>query len=79
VKSRPVAGETSIKLPGVSERRPLAFPIETAPNTAGPVLVYSPHRGEWTIAARDEASWLDRAAGEEIERPTHWMLLPDYS
>jgi hypothetical protein len=79
VNPRPVAGKASIKLPGVSEPRPLAFPIETAPNTANPIFVYSPHRGEWTLAVRAEASWFDRATGEEIERPTHLMPFPEES
>jgi hypothetical protein len=77
--TRPVKGETSIELPDVSERRPLAFPIETAPNTAHPIFVYSPRRGDWTIAKRAGATWVDRATGQEIERPTHSMPLPELS
>jgi hypothetical protein len=79
VTSCPIKGETSIELPGVSERRPLAFPIETAPHAADPIFVYSPHRGGWTIAERAGPTWVDRATGQEIERPTHWMPLPELS
>jgi hypothetical protein len=69
--------ESSVELPGVSERRPVAFPIDTGPNTEDPVFVYSPLRGEWTIGVRAEGTWFDRATGEEIQRPTHWMALPE--
>ena len=41
--------ESSVVLPGVSERRPLALPIETPPKAEELVFVYSPLRGEWTI------------------------------
>ena len=41
-----------IQLPGVSDRRPVAFPIETAPKSPEPVFVYSPPKGEWTVAVR---------------------------
>ena len=68
--------ETSVQLPGVSERRPLAFAIETAPQSADPIFVYSPLKGEWTIAVRSEGAWFDRATGEQVQRPTHWMPLP---
>jgi hypothetical protein len=79
MKPHRVAGDSSIELRSVSERRPVALPIESAPNTADPVFVYSPCRGEWTIAERVKASWFDRATGEEIEHPTHWMPLPEQS
>jgi Protein of unknown function (DUF551) len=69
--------ETSIRLPGVTERRPLAFSIETAPETPDPIFLYSPLRGEWVIAVRAEGRWFDRATGDEIDRPTHWMPLPE--
>jgi hypothetical protein len=77
VTSRPLKGKASIELPAVSERRPLAFPIESAPNTADPILVYAPRRGEWTIAERLEAAWVDRGTGQEIQRLTRWMPLPE--
>jgi hypothetical protein len=77
VKSRPRKFERSVELPGVSEQRPLAFPIASAPKSKTPVFVYSPLRGEWTIAVRQGIAWLDRASGEEVIRPTHWMPLPD--
>jgi hypothetical protein len=64
-------------LPGVSEQRPVAFAIDTAPKSGTPVFVYSPLRGEWTIAVRRRGKWLDRATGDEVIRPTHWMPLPD--
>jgi hypothetical protein len=66
-----------VKLPGVSDRRPLAFPIATAPQTPDPLFIYSPSLGEWTIAIQDEGRWFDRATGEEVPRPTHWMPLPE--
>ena len=65
------------ELPGVSDRRPLAFPIETAPRAPQPLFVYSPLRGEWTIAIRASGTWFDRLTGEEVSRPTHWMPLPE--
>jgi hypothetical protein len=64
-------------LPGVSEQRPVAFPIATAPKSKTPVFVYSPVSGEWAIAVRHGAKWLDAATGQEVIRPTHWMPLPD--
>jgi hypothetical protein len=66
-----------VELPGVSEQRPIAFPIESAPKSRMPVFVYSPLRGEWVIAVRHGARWFDRATDEEVLRPTHWMPLPD--
>jgi hypothetical protein len=39
--------------------------------------VYSPVSGEWAIAVRHGAKWLDAATGQEVIRPTHWMPLPD--
>jgi Protein of unknown function (DUF551) len=77
VKSSLSRTESSVELPGVSERRPLAFPIETAPSSINQILLYSPLRGDWTIAVRHEETWFDRATGEEIQRPTHWMPLPE--
>jgi hypothetical protein len=71
--------ESSVQLPGVSERRPLAFAIETAPDSPDPIFVYSPLKGVWTIAVRAEGAWFDRATGEEVQRPTHWMPLPEPS
>lgn len=68
--------EDSVELPGVSERRPLAFPIETAPHGQAAVFVYAPALGEWTIAVRTEGTWFNRATGEELPEPTHWMPLP---
>jgi hypothetical protein len=68
--------ESSVELPGVSERRPVAFPIDTPPKLEEPVFVYSPLRGEWTIGVLSEGRWFDRATGEEVQRPTHWMPLP---
>jgi hypothetical protein len=76
VKSCPREVERSVELPGVSEQRPIAFPIATAPKSKAPVFVYSPLRGEWTIAVRHGAQWLDRATGDEVVSPTHWMPLP---
>ncbi len=38
--------EGSVELPGVSERRPVAFPIDTPPKAEEPVFVYSPLMGE---------------------------------
>jgi hypothetical protein len=70
-------GESSVQLPGVSERRPVAFPIETAPNSSDPVFLYSPGRGEWTIGVRFKEGWIERATGKPIDNPTHWMPLPD--
>jgi hypothetical protein len=77
VKSSLSKAESSVELPGVSERRPIAFPIDTAPSTGDAVFIYSPMRGEWTIALHDAGTWFDRATGEEIQRPTHWMPLPE--
>ncbi len=77
MKSSTSKVESSVQLPGVSERRPIAFPIETAPHSTDPVFLYCPTRGEWTIAVRAEGTWLDRASGEEVQRPTHWMPLPE--
>jgi hypothetical protein len=54
----------------------VAHPIETAPRAPQPVFVYSPLRGEWTLAIRARGTWFDRITGEEIARPTHWMPLP---
>jgi hypothetical protein len=54
----------------------LAFPIETALGAAEPLFVYSPLQGEWTIAVQSDGTWFDRATGKEIQRPTHWMPLP---
>jgi hypothetical protein len=68
---------TSVRLPGVSNRRPVAFPIETAPKTREAVFLYSPLKGEWTIAVRAQGAWFDRLTGAEIVRPTHWMPLPE--
>ena len=68
--------ESSVDLPGVSERRPVAFPIDTPPKPEEPVFVYSPLRGEWTIGVFSEGRWFDRATGEDMQRPTHWMPLP---
>ena len=65
----------TVRLPGVSDRRPLAFPIETAPKA--PVFVYSPLKGEWVIAVRARGIWFDRVTGEELLRPTHWIPLPE--
>jgi hypothetical protein len=67
---------SSAKTPGISERRPVAFPIDAPPKAEEPVFVYSPLRGEWTIGVFSEGRWFDRAAGEEVQRPTHWMPLP---
>ena len=68
--------ESSVELPGVSERRPIAFPIDTPPKAEEPVFVYSPLAGAWTIGVFSEGRWFDRATGEELQRPTHWMPLP---
>ena len=62
-------------MPGVSERRPVAFPVERPPPAEKPVFLYSPLRGEWTIGLLSEGRWFDRATGDEVERPTHWMPL----
>jgi hypothetical protein len=51
--------------------------METAPNTEDPVFIYSPVRGEWTIAVQAEGTWFDRATGGEVPQPTHWMPLPE--
>jgi Protein of unknown function (DUF551) len=67
----------TVELPGISDRRPLAFPLETAPTGSQPVFVYSPLKGEWTIAVRARRTWFDRVTGEEVPRPTHWMPLPE--
>jgi hypothetical protein len=77
LKSPPVKVERTVEMPGVSDRRPVAFPIETAPESDDPVFLYSPVRGEWTIGARAEEGWVERATGEPIARPTHWMALPE--
>jgi Protein of unknown function (DUF551) len=76
VKTSARAPESSVELPGVSERRPLAFPIDTPPKAEEPVFVYSPLRAEWTIGVFAEGRWFDRATGEEVQRATHWMPLP---
>ena len=68
--------ESSVELPGVSERRPVAFPIDTPPKAEEPVFVYSPLRGEWIIGVFADEAWFDRATGKEVQRPTHWMPLP---
>jgi hypothetical protein len=65
VKRSARAPESSVELPGVSERPPLAFPIDTAPKAEELVFVYSPLRGEWT-------SVLPLVAG-----PTNCMLATD--
>ena len=75
-KSRGRSLERIIELPGVSQRQPIAFPIDTPPRSEEAVFVYSPIRGEWTIGLLDNGRWFDRATGGEIERPTHWMPLP---
>jgi hypothetical protein len=69
--------EITVELPGVSERRPVAFPIDTPPKAEEPLFVYSPLRGDWTIGVFSEGRWFDRATREEVERPTHWMPLPE--
>jgi hypothetical protein len=69
--------QKGVRLPGVSDRRPLAFAIATAPKSPHPVFIYSPLKGEWTIAVRAKGTWFDRVTGEEIDRPTHWMPLPE--
>jgi hypothetical protein len=76
VKSSREKFDTTDEVRGVSDRRPLAFPIETAPSTEHPVFVYSPTAGEWRIAVRAEGRWFDRATGQELQQPTHWMALP---
>lgn len=40
------------------------------------MFIYSPIRGEWTIAVMAEGRWFDRATGDEVPQPTHWMALP---
>ena len=55
--------ESSVELPGVSERRPFAPPIDTPPKAEEPVFVYSPLGGEWTIGVFSEGRWFDRATG----------------
>ena len=60
-----------------AERRPVAFPIETAPKSPQAVFVYSPLKREWRIAVRAQRTWFDRLTGEEIDRPTHWMPLAE--
>jgi len=77
MNSRARAREETLQLPGVSERRPVAFPIETPPSPEQPVFLYSPLKGEWTIGMLSEGRWFDRSTGDELERPTHWMPLPD--
>ena len=77
MNSKSCRRDSSVQLPGVSERRPLAFPIETAPPSQSPLFVYSPLRGEWTIAVQVDGRWFDRATGDEIIQPTHWMALPE--
>jgi hypothetical protein len=76
MKSVTRALETSVELPGVSESRPVAFPVSTPPPPEEPVFVYSPLRGEWIIGLFAGGRWFDRATGDEVERPTHWMRLP---
>ena len=76
MNSGALALESSVELPGVSERRPVAFPIDTPPKAEEPVFVYSPLQGEWTIGVVSDGAWFDRATGEEVHRPTHWMPLP---
>ena len=46
--------ESTVEFPGVSERRPVAFPIDTPPKAEEPVFVYSPLGGEWTIGVFSE-------------------------
>jgi hypothetical protein len=69
--------ESSVQLPGVSERRPIAFPVDTPPSPEQSLFVYSPLRGEWNIGLFSEGRWFNRVTGEEIERATHWMPLPE--
>ena len=61
-----------------SKRRPVAFPIDPPPKSEEAVFVYSPIRGHWTIGLFANSKWYDRATGDEIERPTHWMPVPDW-
>jgi hypothetical protein len=76
VKSNALILESIVRLRGVSERRPVAFPLDTPPQPEEPVFVYSPIHGEWAIGVLSEGRWFDRASGEELDRPTHWMPLP---
>ena len=76
LRVRALSLESTVELPGVSERRPVAFPIDTPPKAEEPVFVYSPLGGEWTIGVFSEGTWFDRVTGEEVVRPTHWMPLP---
>src|SRR5919107_773954 len=69
--------ESSVELPGVSERRPVAVPVDPPPRSEEPVFVYSPLRSEWVIGVLSEGRWFERATGDELERPTHWMPLPE--
>lgn len=41
--------ENHVELPGVSERRPVAFATDTPPGLDEAVFVYSPTKGEWVI------------------------------
>ena len=61
MKSIARALETSVELPGVSESRPVAFPVSTPPTPEEPVFVYSPLRGEWIIGLFAEGRWFDCA------------------
>jgi hypothetical protein len=76
MKSRARKRESSVELPGLSDRRPVAYTVDSPPEPEEPVFVYSPIRGEWTIGVFADRRWFDRASGDEIERPTHWMPLP---
>ena len=66
--------ESSVELPGVSERRPLALPIDTPPKAEQPVFVYSPLRVEWTIGVcqKGDGSTALRAKNAAAK---HWMPL----
>ena len=75
MRSSARAQEYRVELPGVSERRPVAFPIDSPPTPETPVFIYSPLRGEWIIGVFSEGRWFDRAKGDEVERATHWMPL----
>jgi hypothetical protein len=77
VKSSQQKLDTGDELRAASDRRPLAFLIETAPNAEHPVLVYCPTEGDWRIAVLAEGRWFDRSTGQELERPTHWMPLQE--
>jgi hypothetical protein len=76
VNSSLCQAERSVELPDVSERRPIAFPIHTAPNTGDAVFIYSPALREWLIAVHDAGTWFDLVTGDKIHQPTHWMPLP---